>query len=431
MGPLPYGPVTRHVNASNGPDNERAKFYATEYSVSHGKSGFVARPGKHTGTGYQSNFRPGLFYSRRLDEIDNPKLGDELLKNYSSSNSFQFRKSAGPNGTDQLPGKLHMAKNSFVRDLHPTLPCSRQIGETLKINATNKFNKSPASLLKLRSNVRSGLLEDHPKASLATENTTEFEDRIHEQTQLTSKPDIGPKCESGFTNSLSKEPITYREDECYGVQNFCRRPTGISNMRNSFQPLHSADGKEEYIMLSQRAANVNGYTKSMKPRAEYALHRLDTYTKANDLQPTMLRRLQKNDKGEFFNVLYAAPFPSMNSASYTRHPKPDSGPEKRRIGPKEETGFTENNCKFIPTLETGQSLKRFDTHYKARFCNKNLKPVPFTANPGKTTLMQKGNGFSKSTRVHSPIGKRIDVTLPTMHPYVVRSNASRDPSYVN
>ena len=149
------------------------------------------------------------------------------MNNYSSSNSFQFRKSSGSNGTDKLPGKLHMTKNSFVRDLKPTLPCSRQIGETSKINANNRFNKSPAALLKLRSNISSSLLQDHPKASFATETTTEFESRIHEQTQLTSKPDIGPKCESGFTNSLSKEPITYRENECYGTQTVCRRPTGM------------------------------------------------------------------------------------------------------------------------------------------------------------------------------------------------------------
>jgi len=75
MGPLPYGPVTRHVNASNGPHAERFQFYVTEYSLSHGKPGFNTRKGKHTGTGYESNFRPGLFYSRRLDELDNPILG--------------------------------------------------------------------------------------------------------------------------------------------------------------------------------------------------------------------------------------------------------------------------------------------------------------------------------------------------------------------
>ena len=75
MGPLPYGPVTRHINTSNGTESDKTQFYLTEYSKSHGKSGYQPRHGKHVGTGYQSNFRPGLFYSKRMDEIDNPKLG--------------------------------------------------------------------------------------------------------------------------------------------------------------------------------------------------------------------------------------------------------------------------------------------------------------------------------------------------------------------
>ena len=70
-----YGPVTKHVQASTGADCGVEKFYVTEYSSNHGKEGHVPRLGKHTGTGYKSNFRPGVYYSRRLDEIDNPPVG--------------------------------------------------------------------------------------------------------------------------------------------------------------------------------------------------------------------------------------------------------------------------------------------------------------------------------------------------------------------
>ena len=75
MGPLPYGPVTAHIKASHGPDTITNKFYITEYSNKHGHEGFIPRTGKHKGTGYQSNFRPGVYYSRKIDELDNPNMG--------------------------------------------------------------------------------------------------------------------------------------------------------------------------------------------------------------------------------------------------------------------------------------------------------------------------------------------------------------------
>ena len=75
MGPLPYGPGTGHIKASHGPDTMASKFYITEYSSKLGIEGFTPRPGVHRGTGYQSNFRPGVYYNRRIDEVDNPNMG--------------------------------------------------------------------------------------------------------------------------------------------------------------------------------------------------------------------------------------------------------------------------------------------------------------------------------------------------------------------
>lgn len=72
---LAFGPPTKHIIQSNGPDSDLHKFYITEYSTNYAHEGFVPRPGKHYGTGYQSNFRPGVYYSRNLDELDNPSMG--------------------------------------------------------------------------------------------------------------------------------------------------------------------------------------------------------------------------------------------------------------------------------------------------------------------------------------------------------------------
>ena len=71
----PFGPPTPHITQSKGPDTNLMKFYITEHSTNYGKAGYIPRSGKHVGTGYQSNFRPGVYYSRRLDELDNPTMG--------------------------------------------------------------------------------------------------------------------------------------------------------------------------------------------------------------------------------------------------------------------------------------------------------------------------------------------------------------------
>lgn len=75
MGRLPYGPGNAHILQSKGADVGVMKFYCTEYSTHCGQEGFIPRSGHHSGTGYQSNFRPGVCYSRRLDELDNPAMG--------------------------------------------------------------------------------------------------------------------------------------------------------------------------------------------------------------------------------------------------------------------------------------------------------------------------------------------------------------------
>ena len=72
---LSYGPGNPHVLQSKGADTHLMKFYITEYSTNYGKDGFIPRDGKHHGTGYKSNFRPGVYYNRRLDELDNPTMG--------------------------------------------------------------------------------------------------------------------------------------------------------------------------------------------------------------------------------------------------------------------------------------------------------------------------------------------------------------------
>ena len=75
MESLANGRKSKHVGQSKGAEKNIMKFYITEYSSKHGIDGFSPRSGKKSGTGYQSNFRPAVYYSRKLDELDNPTMG--------------------------------------------------------------------------------------------------------------------------------------------------------------------------------------------------------------------------------------------------------------------------------------------------------------------------------------------------------------------
>lgn len=279
----------------------------------------------------------------------------------------------------------------------------------------------------------------HGPARMSIESRTRFV-KHPAQNKDDHLASIGPKTGSGFTHSNNNEPITYQDECCYDGNQPYRAKTGLSFMRSSYQPLLNADGKEECKLLSHRATAQNGYTRSMKPRAEYALHRLDAYTKADSLQPFQVDKLRKNSKGDYFDVLYASPFPSMTTASFprhqhTNHPDDHNGSKAAgRIGPKQDTGFTENNCKFVQSAETGASLDRFDTHYKLRFYDRNPKLISDAFLGCRNVANQKDNGFVKSTRIQTMGGKQVNSgiggkQISTMHPSVARSLRARDPSY--
>lgn len=73
---FPVGRPHPHILQSHGADKNINKFYITENSTRYtrGYEDFKPRPGRHTGTGYASNFRPQIYYTRHLDEIDNPTM---------------------------------------------------------------------------------------------------------------------------------------------------------------------------------------------------------------------------------------------------------------------------------------------------------------------------------------------------------------------
>ena len=92
---IPYGVSQKHVKVSNGGDSDLMKFYCTTNKTVYGQKyeKFQPRTTRHTGTGYEANFRPGVYYSARLDQLDNPAMGlvSFSINNFRVVNFYQFK----------------------------------------------------------------------------------------------------------------------------------------------------------------------------------------------------------------------------------------------------------------------------------------------------------------------------------------------------
>jgi len=433
MGPFPNGPATGHILASKGADTDTTKFYITEYSSNHGQENFSPRNGKHVGAGYKSNIRPGAFYSRKLDELNNPTMGHLLEKNYTPTTKDHFQATQGSDGRDPFSNNVHMVKSGFVKDKPRTLPTSHQVNRVhvdTRHNGTVYPREKPIlHLIKSKDPVEQENSLHGPRF-MSTESYTKF-DGTQSIIRDTSILSVGPKEDTGFTHAQNIEPITYRPNESYeGVNSQWSiwRPTGSSMMKTSYQPSVYSQGDEAFKNLALNAERDTGYTREANgqitsfPKA---------YTNLSNVHSSTLEKRKKNDPAEFTNMVYSKPYPSTTSIAFSGKQKNDATLPGRlgrvTVGNKEATGYTDNNCKYLEAPETTQTLKRFDTHYKTRFYNKNSTADELIGKVNECpTMPQLPNGFTKSTQVQKEEDFNTSVQMRNLHPYVARSIKASD-----
>ncbi|EDO43736.1 predicted protein [Nematostella vectensis] len=439
MGRLPYGPGNAHMLQSKGADINVMKFYCTEYATRYGEDGFNPRTGKHLGTGYQSNFRPGVYYNRRLDELDNPAMGSLVADNYASITKKHFLPSKGSPGNDPFSRGMFMtATSGFVKDIPGTLPRSKQVAavhvDTSRAGTVYPFHrpilhslsqKDPIS----RENARHGPLY------MSTEAHTNFKG-IPSQRMDTSKKTVGYKEGSGFTHAYNDEPITFYPMEAYeGLRDprFTHRPTGFSIMKGSFRPVEYQHGNEQLPVLSHGSERNTGFTHGTKARPVFYHHTMDeAYTKLNETHPRVQERVQKRDPCEFSNMTNPHNHTSMAKLTFRGKQRQDLSEAGRlgntAVGNKELTGYSENNDQFFETAETADTLRRFGTHYRAKFYDMNPMGEARMGRTRGEVMVQLPDGFTKSTSVHE-FGPVINTTvqLRELEPYQARSIKARDP----
>ncbi|KAK3724554.1 hypothetical protein QZH41_019602, partial [Actinostola sp. cb2023] len=372
MGRLSYGPGNAHVLQSKGADVGVMKLYCTEYSSHYGQEGFNPRTGKHVGTGYQSNFRPGVYYNRKLDELDNPAMGRIVSDNYASITNKHFLPSKGSSGIDPFSRGLYMtATSGFVKDIPGTLPKSHQVAnvhvDTRAYGTVHPFHRPLLHNLKQKDPIaRENAL--HGPLYMSTEAKARFLG-LPSNRMNTSCKTVGYKEGSGFTHAYNDEPVTFNPMESYdGLidPRFTYRPTGFSVMKGSFRPVQDQHGNEQFPVMSHGSDRSTGFTHGTKVKPVFYRKLSEAYTQQDDLHPQVQQRIEKKDPCEYSNI--SKPFTYSSTTKLAFRGKQTSDPSEAQklgsvfVGSKDIVKITTS---FFETAETEQSLRRFNTHYNA------------------------------------------------------------------
>ncbi|XP_070541928.1 stabilizer of axonemal microtubules 4-like [Ptychodera flava] len=442
-GRLPWGRKNPHVCASYGPDTDLMKFYSTIYSTKYGKEPFYPRPGKHVGTGYQSNFRPGVYYTKRLDDLDNPSMGNIVAGNYKSITTKHYQPSHDSNGKDPLPWNLHQPGSGFVRQVPITTPIVRDVKEVFidtrqhgpAISASGVLPKHKARLHTIQPKDPVELENaGHGPRFMSTETNERFKGLPNVKLNTQHKS-VGGNEDTGFTHAYNIEPITFHPSEPYKLDKpgwFTDRPTGRSIMKTHYLPSEYSHGDEKLPVVTDRSVRDTGFTREVAKPLYVNRVMEDAYTKLHDVPSAARDAIMKQDPAEYLNMTNPDNHSSIATKAFQGQQRPTPSETDRlaktAVGYKETSGYSHNQDK---DSSYGPSDPRmWLSHYDTRFWDMNPKGK---ARAGRTFGNVKDklpDGFTRSTAVHS-YGPELDTTgqLRNLHPYVARSIKSTDTFY--
>jgi len=437
MEKLAYGVPSRHVKASHGADTDLMKFYSTTNSTTYGRSfsSFEPRPGRHTGTGYLSNFRPGVYYNVKKDFAG---VGPLMMDNYESVTKQAFLPSNGPSGREPLPNQSYQVGSGFVRQKAVTIPTNSQVRQ---VCMDTRACTAPADY---RPRAKPYLQKIQSKDPVELENagygpgymTTEHLQQFKGYQPNKSNPNgFSAKEGSGFTGNHNVEPVTFHPD--YAFRNdvpgyMTYRPTGTSIQGTDFRPYAFPKGDEPMPRIANRSVRDTAFTTGTKARPGF-VHRVmgDAYDKAADIPGAKLEQMRKEDPTEYINTQKPNNHSSIATNIFQGQQRPSKSESDRlgntSVGLKNSTGYSLNNDRFVSTSD---NPARFITHYMTKFLDRNPKGLDREGHTWGGVMEHQPNGFTKSTAQHS-MGDDINSTaaLRRLEPYVGRSTLSRDPFF--
>ncbi|CAF0925591.1 unnamed protein product [Adineta ricciae] len=224
------GHADKHVLASEGADNYLMNFYITQNSSTYRPPG--VRPtsnllgdkslttenlftkklvDERKKTGYVSNERYYLPYTRSLDELDNPILGRMCTDNYVTSHQTHYQPYELPNGTESMPPNIANQTSGFFRERAVHIPNSfvPPVGGKEDTTYGNDFSR-PA------------------------------------QTEPVIVGQVGPKERSGFVSNTEVDPLTTTVGERWHYRS---RPTGSTEYKDKFPQYDYPKGDDPLLTV--------------------------------------------------------------------------------------------------------------------------------------------------------------------------------------
>jgi len=429
MTKLRYGPASDKITKSRGPvTNNATSVYHTSYISSYANGVLEKHPIKNPKkiqvikrpTGYNANFRPCMYYTPELDDLDNPSLKLKVSEHYMTSNDNDFRPyTTSPNGRemnlkqeDILPsasGFTTMRKRAYIQKT------SRQVRDSHK-KATYLNQSLNCKAFNCQRNTKDPIANENNYTGprqMSTENTSRYkgqQGRWPSQSWRFHKS-IGQKEPTANTRVEPFDPIEYntrnpyRSDiEASNYHNPQIRPIGVSEQEQNFieHPFHT-----QLSRSSIHSTSANGIPQPTPKSNRDTGYSLET-TVPRYTDQTKIK--QANDDS-YLSTIRSDPYKcTLARYSFTAPGIQNTTVEdrigKRHIGNREATGYVKNHPSYKQTIETNR--QRFDTHYQYVFkVDQRESKLSHMIHNATLALSSVGwpafkaeNGFTKSTKVH-------------------------------
>ncbi|CAG5126351.1 unnamed protein product [Candidula unifasciata] len=398
MSKLPMGNRNVHIQQSLGADTNIMKFYITQNSTTYGArfENFKPRQDYHRGTGYLSNFRPSVYYNRRLDDVDNPAMRRICDGNYRSVTQLDFQPYRDSSGLEAFPINVIQTSTGFGKGKSAVIPVDFQGPQKMKS-------------------------ETHEK----------FQGRMWPDVTMGSK-EVGPQEMSGFVRNGAEDPITFEPQKAHEnlKPGWCtHRPTGVSISKTSYIPKTWSRGDDRLPGgIPRGSERGTGFTREEVKPKYVNIKAPDAYDRLNDMPEMKAERTRKQDPAEYINMQNPHNKSSLQHEQFKgamRCPPIEAERLNTSVGFQEDSGYVRNNA---PYLQHTDDKMRFMTHHMSRF---GLDPTPIGAERaghlrGGIQEMRP-NGFTKSVGMND-FGSEAPSTqvLHRIEPYVGRSLTARN-----
>jgi len=411
---LPTGPRSVHIQKSHGADTNIMKFYVTQNSTTYGSryDRFQPRYGQHRGTGYLSNFRPAVYYNRRLDDVDNPAMRRICDGNYRTVTQLDFQGYRDPSGLETFNRSVHHAPSGFIRQKPLTYPVENQVKGTF---IDTRAASAPAHILPCHRPLLHKLQGKDPIGNenhgygpsyMKSETQQKFQGQPWPSVDISTR-EVGPLEVSGFVHNKNCEPITYEDNMAHGNEKpgWCtHRPTGVAIMKTSYIPTAWSRGDDSLPGgVTHASERGTGFThEEVKPKY-VNLKAPDAYDRLSDMPGLKAAKTCKQDPVEYINMQFPHNRTSVAGEQFKGQQRPSPSEPDRldrtKVGFKEDTGYIENNCRFV---QESDNKMRFMTHYMTRF---GTDPTPIgverAGHMAGGVQRQKLDGITKSTAINA------------------------------